>query len=83
MNTSPLKSYRFAVTPRRTLASVAATLGVDKTTVMRWEAKGVPLERLIEVERATGIPRHVLRPDIFVPAPLPKTRGSNSAVAVS
>ncbi len=37
----------------------------DKTTVLRWERDGVPLERVVEVEEVTGIPREQLRPDMF------------------
>lgn len=39
--------------------------GVNKTTVLRWEDNGVSAERAVEIERAWGIPRHKLRPDIF------------------
>lgn len=41
---------------------------VHKTTVMRWERDGAPLDRVVEVERVTGIPRAELRPDVFVEA---------------
>lgn len=44
---------------------LAAMLGVNKTSTMRWCERGVPVDRLIEVERVTGIPRQKLRPDLF------------------
>jgi DNA-binding transcriptional regulator YdaS (Cro superfamily) len=50
-----------------TLDGAAAILGVDRTTILRWE-KGVvliPTKRLGDLEKATGIPRQQLRPDIF------------------
>lgn len=50
-----------------TLDGVAALFNVDRTTILRWE-KGeppVPVKRLDEVERITGISRDNLRPDIF------------------
>lgn len=50
-----------------TLDEVAAIFNVDRTTILRWE-KGeppVPVKRLDEVEKVTGISRHHLRPDIF------------------
>lgn len=37
----------------------------DKSVVLRWEQRGVTAERAVAIEAATGIPRHVLRPDIF------------------
>ena len=65
---SPLRSYRKA--EKRSLESLAAEFGVHKTTLLRWEESGVPVDRLGDVERATGIPRQELRPDIFVsPSP--------------
>jgi hypothetical protein len=51
-----------------TQTSVAAALGLDKSTICRWQ--DVPSERLLEVEKITGISAFVLRPDlarIFVP----------------
>jgi DNA-binding transcriptional regulator YdaS (Cro superfamily) len=43
-------------------SSVATSLGLNKATISRW--KKVPPERVVDVERATGIPRHILRPDL-------------------
>jgi len=43
---------------------VARALNVDKSTVTRWEQGAIPAERVIDVERVTGIPREVLRPDL-------------------
>lgn len=47
------------------MASVAAAAGVDKATVTRWSQKRVPAERVLQVERITGVSRHVLRPDLY------------------
>lgn len=50
-----------------TLDAAAEMFGVDRTTIIRWE-KGeppVPVKRLEEIEKLTGISRHELRPDIF------------------
>ena len=43
-------------------SAVALSLGLNKATISRW--KKVPPERVVDVEKATGIPRHVLRPDL-------------------
>lgn len=40
--------------------------GITPQAVSQW--KRVPAERVIDVERLSGVPRHELRPDIF-PAP--------------
>lgn len=49
----------------------AATLGLKRPSViMNWRArKQIPADKVLDVEAATGISRHVLRPDIFGPKP--------------
>ncbi|MFC6487329.1 YdaS family helix-turn-helix protein [Nitratireductor sp. GCM10026969] len=65
----PLKAHREETGD--TLEKLARHLNVHKTTIMRWENGEVliPVDRLADVERITGIPRHDLRPDIFGAAP--------------
>ena len=46
---------------------LARDLGITHGAVNQW--KKVPAERVLEVERITGIPRERLRPDIFEPIP--------------
>jgi transcriptional regulator with XRE-family HTH domain len=45
------------------LIDLARELEVDKATVSRWNANGVPHKRLEDVEIATGIPACDIRPD--------------------
>ena len=47
------------------LIDLARKLEVDKGTVTRWSIKEVPLGRVFDVERVTGISRQELRPDFF------------------
>ena len=49
------------------LRDIADHMNVDKSTVTRWMQSKIPAERVLEVERFTGIPRHELRPDIYPP----------------
>jgi DNA-binding transcriptional regulator YdaS (Cro superfamily) len=44
-------------------AVVARELGLTRAAVTKWQK--VPAERLLEVERITGIPREQLRPDLY------------------
>lgn len=45
--------------------ALAARLGVHPNTIRYWEANRLPVKRLSEVTRITGIPRHELRPDLW------------------
>ena len=60
---SPLTTYRKAKS--LTVEALADLLGVDRTTVWRWEKGRIPVDRLSDVEKATKISRRKLRPDIF------------------
>lgn len=57
---------RFRKEAEITLDEAASRLGVDRKTVLRWEQGKIriPEDRLLEVERITGISRHELRPDL-------------------
>jgi transcriptional regulator with XRE-family HTH domain len=46
-------------------ADLARKLKINKATVTRWKNGSVPLTRVFEVERETGISREELRPDFF------------------
>lgn len=46
------------------MIDVARALDVDKSLPTRWAQNGIPHERVLDVERVTGIPRHILRPDL-------------------
>jgi len=45
------------------MARVAAELGIARSAVAMWT--NIPPERVPDVERITGFPRHVLRPDLW------------------
>lgn len=51
----------------RTL-TLAFGLGIHASAVSQWQR--VPAERVLDVERITGISRHKLRPDLY---PSPET----------
>jgi DNA-binding transcriptional regulator YdaS (Cro superfamily) len=44
-------------------AKVAQGLGLTRASVVKWQQ--VPAERVVDIERITGIPRELLRPDLF------------------
>lgn len=47
------------------LTELAERLGVSPQAINQWME--VPLSRVPEVEKVTGIPRHKLRPDYYEP----------------
>lgn len=67
---SPLRRFLKADDVRVT--AVARDLGIHRTTLWRWAEDGVPLTKVIAVEKLTGIPRAELRPDFFAPPPAPQ-----------
>lgn len=48
---------------RGLMAKIAAELGITRAAVAMW--RQVPVQRVADVERLTGIPRHELRPDLW------------------
>jgi DNA-binding transcriptional regulator YdaS (Cro superfamily) len=47
--------------------ALAKALGLSSQgSISRWVSTGrIPAERVLDVERATGVPRHELRPDLY------------------
>lgn len=49
------------------VAALSHRLGITVQAVSKWPR--VPAERVLDVERASGVSRYKLRPDIYGPAP--------------
>lgn len=45
--------------------ALAGRIGVTPQALSQW--RRVPARRVLDVERASGVPRHVLRPDLYPP----------------
>lgn len=43
---------------------LAKALKISNAAISKWKGT-IPLGRVLEVERATGVPRYLLRPDFF------------------
>lgn len=56
-----LKEYLNAERGRR--IALAEALNINPSAISQW--KDVPLNRVVDIEKATGISRHDLRPDFF------------------
>ena len=62
MSQTPLSKVLDAINQ----AGLAGKLGITRQAVNQWKRKGqIPVERVREIERITGIPRVELRPDIY------------------
>lgn len=48
-------------------AALARAVGVTRFAVQQWKDTGIPAARVPAVSRATGLPLHELRPDLFDP----------------
>lgn len=46
-------------------SELADRIGVHRGNVSRWDRSKVPAERVLEVERVSGVSRHDLRPDLY------------------
>jgi DNA-binding transcriptional regulator YdaS (Cro superfamily) len=47
-------------------SELARRLNITPQSVQSWVDKGsVPLGRVLEVENATGVPRHIISPDLY------------------
>lgn len=56
------------------VTAVARQFPVHHAAVIKWFSKGVPAERVPRLASILGIPRHVLRPDLYdAPTPVPVT----------
>lgn len=63
MNISPIE---IAVAKAGNTSTLARSLGISHTAVRKWRLLGrPPAERVLEIERVTGVSRYELRPDVF------------------
>jgi len=48
------------------LIDLAKELGVERSTATRWAQRRVPANRVLQIEKAVGIKRKLLRPDLYL-----------------
>lgn len=57
---------------RGTAPRIAAACGIQREAVWNW--RRVPAGHVLTIERLLGIPRHLIRPDIYEPPYHPRTK---------
>lgn len=64
-------SHLLEILPKRRgiVSEIARACGITHGAVSQW--RKVPAERVLDVERITGVPRHALRPDLYPPPTVP------------
>lgn len=63
---TPPSAVQKAINAVDGVAELAKLCNVRYQAVQKWRASGrLPVERVLEVERITGVSRHELRPDIY------------------
>lgn len=78
---NPVESAISRLTPP-SQAELARVCGQKPQAVTRWLAKGVvPAVHVLTIEAATGVSRHLLRPDVFGPMPEVSAEERSNAVA--
>jgi DNA-binding transcriptional regulator YdaS (Cro superfamily) len=61
---SPKKALTQAIKIAGGYRALARAIGTSHQTISKWRRR-VPAERVLAVERATGISRRLLRPDVY------------------
>jgi DNA-binding transcriptional regulator YdaS (Cro superfamily) len=46
-------------------AGLASKIGVTRQMLHKYKSAGIPANRVIQFEKATGVPRERIRPDVF------------------
>jgi DNA-binding transcriptional regulator YdaS (Cro superfamily) len=61
-----VNSVDFAINAVGGMRPLARLLGISAPSVWEWRHRGqIPVTRVLQIERLTGVSRHVLRPDIY------------------
>ena len=63
-----LRNWRLSLPDNQTLEAAGKLLGISAVQMHRYETgeRRVPPTRVVEIESITGIPRTILRPDVFI-----------------
>jgi DNA-binding transcriptional regulator YdaS (Cro superfamily) len=57
------KGIKLAIDKAGGMRALARAIGISYQSIQSW--KKIPADRIIDIEDATGVSRHLLRPDLF------------------
>lgn len=60
-----VKPIDLAIAAAGSVTELAKRLKVSPQVVIHWKKRGIPVERVLKVEKATGVSRSVLAPRIY------------------
>ena len=63
MSETPQEALKRAVKIAKGYAALGREIGITGEAIKQWDT--VPPLRVLQVERATGVPRYLLRPDLY------------------
>lgn len=72
---TPIQALEAAAELAGSQSALARICGVSQTATWKWlnARKSLPAEHVLKVEAATGVSRHLLRPDIYPADALPSS----------
>lgn len=62
---TPAEALEQAIAAAGGLTALGKPFEISAPAVDSWRRGGVPANRVLEIERLTGVSRHLLRPDIY------------------
>jgi DNA-binding transcriptional regulator YdaS (Cro superfamily) len=62
---TPEEALQLAIDAAGGLRALARRLEISAPSIIGWRTGGVPAERVLPIEKETGVSRHFLRPDIY------------------
>jgi hypothetical protein len=65
MNKKQLAATNRAIAALGGITKTAKRYGITAQAVQNWRTRGVPLERIKDLERDSGVPRAKLLPDLY------------------
>lgn len=64
---SPNEALEMAAENCGGVFNLALKINVRTQSIYEWKKRQIPAKRVLDIERVSGVPRHLLRPDLYPP----------------